>query len=119
MSETAFLERSSLTPWNEGGDLTRGGAARGKSLPKESLLSAKGFGRPPIRIPVIPENRGVLRELRARELALWDGQELVRDEEVGNRVDAGREDRESQLILLLLGGAALAANMKLGAKCRM
>lgn len=66
------------------------------------------LGVPAIRIPVTRENRAVLRELRARELALWEGPASGSSGAVSNRVEVPQEDRESLAILLLLGGAALA-----------
>jgi len=67
-----------------------------------------GLNVAPIRIPVTRANQAVLRELRARELALWDEETPDGDGGVPNRVELPREDRESQVILLVLGAAALA-----------
>jgi hypothetical protein len=66
------------------------------------------LGLAPIRIPVTRANRAVLRELRARELALWDEGASGAASTGSNRVTVPREDRESQVILLVLGAAGLA-----------
>lgn len=71
-------------------------------------MTVGGWDLPPIRIPVTPANQSVLRELRARELALWEGDAAAGAESVSHRLQVPRDDRESQVILLLLGGAALA-----------
>ncbi|MBL9127367.1 MAG: hypothetical protein JNL97_06960 [Verrucomicrobiales bacterium] len=55
-----------------------------------------------------PENRGVLRELRARELALWEDAPGDAGASPRGSLETPREDRESQLILMLLGATALA-----------
>lgn len=66
------------------------------------------MGLATIRIPVTRANRAVLREMRARELALWDEEASGTSSTGSSRVNVPREDRESQVILLLLAGAALA-----------
>lgn len=108
MSDTAFLERRRV---RSSGLRTRGtgrGFGRGLTPGAGGLVSWPGSEVDPIRIPVIPENQTVLRELRARELALWDRSAPGGGDPVSNRVDVPKDDRESQVILLILGGAALA-----------
>jgi hypothetical protein len=46
--------------------------------------------------------------MRARELALWDEEASETSSTGSARVNVPREDRESQVVLLLLAGAALA-----------
>ncbi len=97
MSDTAFLERDSSGGCGSGPQAGEGDDGCG---------SAAGWRRvPSVRIPVTPENRAMLREMRARELAGWEG-----DVEVGGGVEGmwPREARETQGLLVLFGAAAVA-----------
>lgn len=67
-----------------------------------------GLKVPSIRMPVTAANREALREMRARELSLWEDSFTGRRGTPANRVEMPKEDRESQMILLVLAGAALA-----------
>ncbi len=110
MSDTAFFERrwsADNERWQgEGDPEVRGG--RGPGPGRDSGSQGGEAGLPPIRIPVTPKNQAMLRELRARELALWEESMPDGVFEIPIRWEEPRPDRESRLILVLLGGGALA-----------
>ncbi len=106
MSDTAFLERRRVSsPTRRLGEID---GASGRSSLGMGGREAGWLGLATIRIPVTRANRAVLREMRARELALWDEEASGTSSTGSSRVNVPREDRESQVILLLLAGAALA-----------
>lgn len=104
MSETDFLERKGRRPgeggWGEFRPVCGRSAKPGVGDAKPGIAP----GLLPIRIPVTRENRSALRVLRARELELWEATQGT----VSGRVEVPREDRESLVILLVLGAVALA-----------
>ncbi|MGE3311722.1 MAG: hypothetical protein AB7O66_17280 [Limisphaerales bacterium] len=109
MSDTAFFERQTIPG---AGDALGSGEWDAPAMNTERGWDSRDPGLsadlPPIRIPVTPRNQSILRELRARELELWE--ESMPGGEGGAPTDseAPGTDRESRLILFLLGGGALA-----------
>lgn len=84
--------------------------ARGESCPPgggRALSRGGERGCESVRIPVTPENREVLRSMRARELATWEAATGGAGVQATGRLELPRPDRESQWILLLLAGTGL------------
>lgn len=98
MSDTAIIEwRDAPTRMNEpAAGFTRSGEAR-----------SGGVGPPAIRIPVTPENRNRLRDLRAREFEGWRQTGPVETASPAGYLRVPKPDREAQVILVVLGGIAL------------